>query len=55
MRTDGQENVHNFMLFYFFFLVYIGLCDTKEAIGTASANSVEFSGIRPRMYLEDLL
>ena len=25
------------------------------AIGTASANSVEFRGIRPRMYIEDLL
>ena len=24
-------------------------------IGTASANSVEFRGIRPRMYIEDLL
>ena len=25
------------------------------SIGTASANSVEFSRIRPRMYIEDLL
>ena len=25
------------------------------SIGTASANSVEFCGIRPRMYIEDLL
>ena len=24
-------------------------------IGSASANSVEFRGIRPRMYIEDLL
>ena len=27
----------------------------KTSIGTASANSVEFRGIRPWMYIEDLL
>ena len=28
---------------------------TEQAIGTASANSAKFRGIRPRMYIEDLL
>ena len=27
----------------------------ESAIGTASANSVEFCGIRSRMYIDDLL
>ena len=27
----------------------------QHAIGTASANSSKFGGIRPRMYIEDLL
>ena len=29
--------------------------DLIESIGTASANSAKFRGIRPRMYIEDLL
>ena len=30
-------------------------CCHLAAIGTASANSAKFRGIRPRMYIEDLL
>ena len=31
-----------------------GTIHGKNSIGTASANSVKFRGIRPRMYIEDL-
>ena len=34
---------------------HAGVSRGARAIGTTSANSVEFHGIRPRMYSEDLL
>ena len=34
---------------------HAGVSRGAGAIGTGSANSVEFLGIRPRMYSEDLL
>ena len=36
-------------------LLWLYSCCHMAAIGTASANSAKFRGIRPRMYIEDLL
>ena len=36
-------------------VTHITEINMSNPIGTASANSVEFHGIRPRMYIEDLI
>ena len=42
-------------LFILKFLLYLDQASANNAIRTASANSVEFYGIRPWMFIEDLL